>query len=584
MCVKQTKVDPDRLQLRGKKGIWRRFAMIFFRFRMPWWLWAIYIVLNFGTVNLTLDVTEYSAQLFAGDTSPALITKLLTVVVINMLLGALVAFLACVTRFRTNQNMRDALIKKIMRLPMSYFKQENPRDAIFRITDNAEVVSMTIMMYIIPIFTEVYRAVEVFRRISEYDIRLCLVLLVFIPLRAVHILIFGRIQYALTERNTAVQASLIARMAEMITNIPLAKAFGKEDREAKKGTGLTGRLYKVKVKTGWLQQLQYASENLVKLAQTVVVTLVALFLLKNGSISTEAWVTFFMFSWTFDGAVGSLLYTWQGLKKYQGTSEKIAEIMDAQEEDLSGEPCQDLRGDLELKSVRFGYEEGQTVLAGTSCVFPDNCVTALLGASGCGKTTITNLLTRLYTPQEGEITVAGKSIHGYALRDYRSQFVVVSQDSMLFSGTIRENVCYGNGAVTDEELKRVLKQARAYDFVMSLPDGLDTRLEEYGKNLSGGQRQRLIMARALLSKARYFILDEPVAAMDAIAASELMEVLGEVSKDRCVIIIAHTAAVLSLAKRVVVVEDGVVTAQGSASEAAKHSQFLRQFSKMEVAK
>ncbi len=574
--------DPDRLELRGKKGIWRRFVLLMFRCRIPWVMLAIYLVMDIGRVNLGVNETDYTARLFAGDTSAALVTKLITVIVINLLAGNLFNFVEWMTRERLDQNMRDALIKKIMRLPMSFFKRENPREAIYRIVDNADVLSLSLILFVLPIFTSAYTSFVVFKRVFTYDWRLSVILLAFIPIRMLHTFIFGRVHYSMTQRGNAVQATLTSRLAEMITNIPLAKAFGKEEREAEKGTKLTERLYRINIKSSWLGQLEDLSRSAVSMVRAAVMTLVAVSLLRDGTITTRAWVAFFMFSSVFSDAVRSLLLYWNNVKVLQGRAERIAEIMDAPEEDLSGEPCDGLCGSLELHDVRFAYEKDQHVLDGISCVFPDNCVTALLGVSGCGKTTVANLLMRLYTPEGGEITVGGKPIGDYALQDYRRQFVMVSQDGMLFSGTIRQNVCYGNGKVTEEELTRALKQARAYDFVMAMPQGLETRIEEYGKNLSGGQRQRLTMARALLSKARYFILDEPTAAMDAIAAGELLDVLRENARERCVIIIAHTPAVLNLAQRVVVVENGTVSGQGTVAEASRTSQFLRSFCEAEV--
>ncbi len=584
MCVKQTKVDPDRLRLKGKRGTWLRYGKLFFRCRMPWVLLAIYIVLSFIQINLGIDETGYTARLFAGDTSPTLLVQLITVTIINLVAGSLMSLFDYALSAYIDQNMRSALIDKVTRLPMSYFKHENPRDAIYRIVNSATVISKSVHKVIVPLITSIYALIAVFKEVFGYDWRLSIVLLGFLPLQFAVTFIFGRLSFSSRAREADVNASLMDRLAEMVTNIPLAKAFAKEQREAEMGKELTGRIYRVNVKISWLNQLWNSSDSVFTMLESVVMVLVGALLLRGGDITTEAWVAFFMFSSLFNFRVRSLQTRWTFVKEIQGNAERVAEIMDAPEEDLSGEPCRDLRGDLELKNVRFAYEENQTVLTNASCVFPDNCVTALLGVSGCGKTTMVNLLTRLYDPQSGEITVAGKDIRSYALDDYREQFVVVSQDGMLFSGTIRENVCYGNETASDAELEHALRRARIYDFVMGLPHGLDTRLEEYGKNLSGGQRQRLIMARALLSKARYFILDEPVSAMDAIAASELMEVLDEVSKDRCVIIIAHTAAVLSLAERVVVVEDGVVSAQGPVAKVAEHSQFLREFIGKESAK
>ena len=577
MRMRLKTADPDRLELKNKKGMWKRYVKLFLRCRLPWLLLAIYLILDLGLVNVGVNETDYTVQLFAGDTSPGLLIRLIAVIVINLVGTSLLVFMRIVTSGRMDQNMRNVLIEKIMRLPMSYFKRENPRDAVYRIVRNATVIDNSVMYVIIPMVTAGYTAFAVIRRVFSHDWRLSAMMLAFLPIQIVIAIIFGRINFSLGERDADLNAGLMERLAEMVTNIPLAKAFAKEKRETEKGENLTARLYRLNIKASWLSQVKDLSENAVTLAQSAAMTLVGMFLLRSGDINTRAWISFFMFSSTFNNAVFELLMYWNNVKSIQGSADRVAEIMDAREEDFSGEPCGDLSGDLELKNVRFAYEEDQTLLTDVSCVFPDNCVTALLGVSGCGKTTLVNLLTRLYDPQSGSITVNGRDIHDYALDDYRSQFVMVSQNGMLFSGTVRENVSYGNGDVSDAEVTEALKKAGAYDFVMAMPGRLDARLEEYGGNLSGGQRQRLTVARALLSKAHYIILDEPAASMDAIAAAELMAALGEAAKGRCMIVIAHTAAVLSLADRVAVVEDGVVTAQGSVAEAAERSAFLRAF-------
>lgn len=565
----------DQIQIKERKGTWRRFVKLFPKCRLPWVWLAAYIVLELGVINVGVDSTDYTAQLFAGDTSAALLAKLVVTLIVNMLGSTLLIFVGHVTSARINRNMRGVLMGKVLRLPVSYFKGENPRDAVYRIVNNAVVIDSTVMIFLIPIGAALYKAATVFRRVFKYDWRLSAILAAFIPLNIFLAFLFGRINFSLAERDAHVQAKLTQRLAQLVTNIPLAKAFAREEKETENGAELTGRLYKLSIKSSWIDQLRDLSNSGSSLLQSLVIVLVGVLLLGSGAVTKKAWIAFFAFSSLFNGAVSELMMYWNNIKIIQGGADKVAEIMDAPEEELSGEPCADLRGGIELADVRFGYEEDQPVLKGVSCQFPDNTVTALLGASGCGKTTLINLLMRLYAPQGGTISVGGRSAGDYALEPYRDQFVMVSQSSMLFSGTIRENLLYGNGAVSAEEMTTALKKAGAYDFVMSLPEDLETRLEEYGGNLSGGQRQRLAMARALLSKAHYLILDEPAAAMDALAVAELMEILKEAAKGRCMIIIAHSKAVLPIAERVVVVENGVVTGQGETKEVQKTNRFLR---------
>ncbi len=581
--MKTNRQDPDRIELKQKKGTWKRFVKVFPKCRFPWVWLAIYITLEVGFINVGISETDYTAQLMAGDTSPALLAKLVVTLVANLLGASMTVFVGHITSARINRNMRKVVLDKALRLPMRYFKDDDPREIIYRVVNNATVVDSTVMAFIIPIAMALYKSVAVFGKVFNYDWRLSLIMLGFLPVQIFVAWLFGRINFSLGRTESGLTARLTQRLSELVTNIPLAKAFVKEDAEAKKGEELSNRLYRVSIRSSWLDQFKSLSETAVSLLQSTIIVLTGLLLIRGGGITKRAWVSFFMFSSVFGGAIDELLMYWNNVKIIQGGADRLLEIMDAPEEDFSGEPCRDLTGDLEVKDVTFGYVDDRTVLNNVSCTFRDNSVTALMGVSGCGKSTLTHLLNRLYDPNTGSVTVGGKPVRDYALEEYRAQFETVSQSGMLFSGTIRENLLYGNDDATDEAMADALRRAGAYDFVMAMPEGLNSRLEEYANNLSGGQRQRLAMARALLSKAHYLILDEPTASMDAIATADLMETLRTAAEGRCTIIIGHTAAALSIADRAVVIENGTVSDQGPVEDVEARNNFVRELLGQKVA-
>ncbi len=569
--------DRDTIRIRQKKGTWPRFLKTLFKCRLPWVWLAVYLVLYFGFITVGVDVTDRTAQLFSGDVSAQLVASLIGLMILNIIGEALTGFVGSVVSARTNRNMRGVVLKKVLRLPLGFFQEENPRETIYRIVNNSIVVDSTVMLFIIPLCGGLYTMIQVFTRVFRYDWRLSLIMLIFVPLVLFIAFLFGRISFSVSERDSGLLASLTQRLSEMMTNIPLAKAFAKESAEEERGKALTARLYKINIKSNWFDQFQNLSQTIVSLLQAGAITVTGVLLIKDGSLDRRAWVSFFLFSSVFMTAVSDLTVLWNNIKTIQGNADRLSEIMNAEEEPNTGTPCGRLSGGIRMENVRFGYTEEQTVLDGISCGFPENSLTALLGVSGCGKTTVANLITRLYQPREGTITVGGKNISEYALDDYRKNFSVVSQNPMLFSGTIRENVLYGNENVTEQQLTDALKKAGAYDFIMNLSGGLDAKLEEYGNNLSGGQRQRLAMARALLSDTPFLILDEPVASMDAVAVSEIMEILAQQAKQRCVMVIAHTPAVLGLAQHVIVIENGRIEFEGSADEAMRNSSFVKDF-------
>ena len=574
--MKQKKADPDKIRLKQSQGVWRRFIKIFPKCDLPW-VWVIsYIILSLALVDVGVGETEYTAQLFAGDTSAALLAKLILFMVINLIGSNFLVFFRELTSARINRNMRRVLTDKVLRLPMSYFQDQNPRDGVNQIVGRAIVIDSTLTLFIIPLATAAYTGVRVIGKIFSYDWRLMVILLAFIPLQFGIAWLFGRINFSLSDTDNKLTTTLIRKLSEMITNIPLTKAFGKEDAQAQRGVEYVDRLYSLNIKSSWLDQIRDLSGSAISLAQSVLICVVGVVLLRDGTIAKRAWISFFLFSSLFTDVVTQFQMYWNNIKTIQGGADALTKIMDAEEEDPSGKPCEELCGDLRAENVSFGYTEDTPVLKNITCVFPDNAVTALMGVSGCGKTTLTHLLNRLYVPQGGVITAGGEPIGEFALHEYRSHFSVVSQGSLLFAGTIRDNLSYGNGETDDEKLYDALKKAGAYQFVTELPNGLDSPVEEYGGNLSGGQRQRLAVARALLSDDHYIIMDEPIASMDAIAAAELLQVIKRLGQDHCVIIITHTATVLPVADHVVVIEDGCVSAEGSVEEAAAASDFLKE--------
>lgn len=201
---------------------------------LPWLLLILYLVFELGIINIGITETDYTAQLFAGDTSPALLTKLIVVLVANMLASDLLIFIRNLTSNRISHNMRIVLLKKVFRLPMSFFQKEDPREVVYRLVDRAIVVESTIMLAIIPFLMAGYKSIAIFGKVFTYDWRLSAILLGVVPFKILIAFIFGRLNFSLSRSDERLNTKLTQRLAEMIMNIPLAKAFAKEDREAKR--------------------------------------------------------------------------------------------------------------------------------------------------------------------------------------------------------------------------------------------------------------------------------------------------------------------------------------------------------------
>ncbi|WP_421414420.1 ABC transporter ATP-binding protein [Agrobacterium tumefaciens] len=237
----------------------------------------------------------------------------------------------------------------------------------------------------------------------------------------------------------------------------------------------------------------------------------------------------------------------------------LAEKKDAQ-------PLPKASGNVELKNVSFEYVANQPVLKDVSVLFEGGKMTALVGPSGSGKSTIINLMMRLYDPQSGSVEINGMDLRDVAFASLREHVSYVGQETFLFSGTVKHNISVGRDNATDEEIIAAAKAANAHDFIMSMPDGYDSKLGENGSGLSGGQRQRVAIARAMLRDADILILDEATSALDSESEALVRDALERLTFNKTSIVIAHRLSTINRADKIVVMDNGQVVEQGSRRE------------------
>ena len=256
----------------------------------------------------------------------------------------------------------------------------------------------------------------------------------------------------------------------------------------------------------------------------------------------------------------------------------IGEILSADDiEDNHGKKeITKLCGEYDFNDIHFAYESDQPLLRGLNLHVNAGETIAIVGESGSGKSTLMNLVLGFNFPNSGTVTVDGEDITKIDLHSYRKHLAVVPQNSVLFTGTIRENITYGLDTVTDEQLWRVLDAALLSDFIKKLPLGVDTPLEEHGANLSGGQRQRLSIARALIRNPDVIIFDEATSALDTISEKEIQEAINNLSKDKTTFIVAHRLSTIRNADRIAVIKEGVCCEIGTYDElVAKRGVFYQ---------
>ena len=285
----------------------------------------------------------------------------------------------------------------------------------------------------------------------------------------------------------------------------------------------------------------------------------------DGVMTTGDVVIFFAYVTGFYSPMKSLARFSYLLNRASIGAESIAEVMCVRSElvDRQGaRPAPRLQGGIDLQRVWFEYGPGRPVLRDINLSIPPGETIAIVGATGAGKSTLVSLIPRFYDPTQGTVCIDGKDILDFTVNSLREQISLVLQDSLLFSGTVRENIAFGRPDATDEEILAAARLANADEFVRDLPDGYDSAVSERATTLSGGQKQRIAIARAILRDAPILILDEPTSSLDAASEHAVMEAVGRASAARTTVIIAHRLSTVRLADRIIVLEGGRIVEEG----------------------
>ena len=271
---------------------------------------------------------------------------------------------------------------------------------------------------------------------------------------------------------------------------------------------------------------------------------------------------------TLTWQVSSLIGLMPILAKGKESVSSIGEILCSEdvEHNEGKEPLEAVRGDFKFENVCFSYDDGQELLAGFSLDVRAGETVAIVGESGAGKTTLLSLAIGFMTPSGGRITVDGHDLSEIDLRSYRKHIAYVPQTSVMFVGTVRENLTYGAEWATDEQIEQALRASKMYDFVMSLPKGLDSNLQEHASNLSGGQRQRLSIARALLRNPQIIIFDEATSALDNVSEREIQASINSLCSGRTTFVIAHRLSTIRGADKIAVLKNGHCVELGTYDE------------------
>ena len=477
--------------------------------------------------------------------------------------------------------LRVQVQKKILSLPVSYFDNNKSGALVSRIMSDVEGVRNLIGTGLVQLIGGTLTSVVALILLIKINPMMTLSTLLpigvfaFIALKA-----FGKIRPIFKNRGK-LNADVTGRLTESLNGVRVIKGFNAENQENRIFEKGADELFQnVKTSLTATSMITSSATFLIGIASAEVMGLGGYFII-NGQITSGEFLEFmFLLAFMIAPIVQMSNIGSQITEAFAGL-ERTQEIMNMTPEDDSVErPNQitNLKGDIIFDNVSFSYQEEKEVLHNISFSAPAGSVTALVGSSGSGKSTIAGLVATFLNPSSGKITIDGQDLSKVSLSSYRNLLGVVLQDDFLFQGTIRENILFPRPNSTQEELDFAVKSAYVNEFTDRFDEGLDTVIGERGVKLSGGQRQRITIARAILANPSIFILDEATSNLDTESESMIQRSLSELIKDRTTFVIAHRLSTIRQADQILVIENGKIAEQGNHDELiAKEGRYYELF-------
>lgn len=534
------------------------------QYKNKWWAIIIAIVLTVYASSVSGKIPDETSKLFDGAFSSAQLLYVIKLTLISAAVSFAASMLNAYAMSYGIKSLQASVWKKMMRVGIGYYDENDPTKQASLLTNDAEVGGWIpqVMSYIPSMATLIVTSLLM---LKSYNPKLLLILILIVPLNIVYIVLVGVWQENLSTRSTLKVGNLTGYLSERIRNLAMIKVFTAEERERRNGKKVITDIYEIGKETSILAAVivNFAKVNTV--IATVATVIWGCHLLRNGEINQMQFIAFSGYVPIISLCFSMLSIVWTFIKGFAGMTHRMNKLFLTEDEqkDASGE-TETASGDLKFEHVTFKYLKADEVtLKDMSFSIPEKKVTAIVGPSGSGKSTVIKLIEKLYKPQEGSITVGGENLTDVNINTWRSEIAFVAQDSGLFSGTIREALTYGvKRELTEEDIQKVIEKVDLKDFVASLPDGLETKLENWGSSLSGGQRQRIAIGRALLKDASVLIFDEPTSALDPDAANGISELIFHQFKDKTIVIITHELGYIANADHIIVISDGKVEGEG----------------------
>lgn len=525
----------------------------------------------FTNQALTEWLSFLYTTLFGTEFTMAKILALLGGVVVSAnLLSNLFRYLSAYTvecmRTTSLQRMRNMMFDNIVDMHVGYFSEQRKGDIISRITSDVMAVQFCITNTLQVAFREPFLIIGYLVLMLNVSWELALFAVFFLPIVG---LLIGGIVKRLRHPASRVQEQLgdmVSVLDESLSGIKIIKTYTATEYIREKFHQINAELSRLMLWMARRQQLASPMSEFLGITAVAIVLVFGGSLVTKGSLSAAGFIAFIAAFSQITRPVRAFIDQFANINQGVAAGERIFEVIDAKSEitDSNNSITFDgLKEKIEFKDISFSYDQSREILHNISFTINKGETVALVGASGGGKSTLSELMPRFYDPDKGEILIDGTPLKNFTQDSLRSRISLVSQDTVLFNDTIESNIALGKAGATHSEIIEAAKVANAHDFIVGTADGYNTNIGDRGAKLSGGQRQRLSIARAVLKNPEFLILDEATSALDTESEKLVQQALTRMLKGRTSVIIAHRLSTIQHADKIIVIDEGRIAEQGT---------------------
>ncbi len=469
---------------------------------------------------------------------------------------------------RVVTDLRQELFDHLLTQNLAFFTSESSGNLLSRIINDVYIVQYAVTQAITGLVQHIFTIIGLIGVVFYLNWKLALIAVIVFPVAVYPLYYFSRKMRKYSRETQKSYSTMSEAILEGLKGITIVKAFNTEEYERERFKSENEKMYKIIMKNVEVQALSSPVMEFIGALGVAAIIALGGYLVINGSMTQGEFFSF----------IASLMMLYDPIRKMNGLNaliqagvaagERIFQILDLPPVDVDSEGAMELkefRDRITYEDVYFRYED-RWIINGVNMEIKKGEMVAIVGSTGSGKTTLVNLLPRFYEVTKGRITIDGVDIRNFTLSSLRRHISIVTQQTILFNDTVKNNILYGNWDASFEDVVKAAKVANAHDFIMRLPNGYDTVIGEGGVKLSGGERQRISIARAILKNAPILILDEATSSLDTESEKEVQEAIERLMKNRTSIVIAHRLSTVRRANRIYVIKDGKIVEVGTHQE------------------